>query len=179
VYTFSGKQHPLALLPEVDPCGGGNHGCEHDHFSTEDSCVCRCRRGYLLRPDGKTCKSEYTSNNKGFRKLLCLSAQTTDRKTLKSQEHTQKHLKWLCTHTSTLITHTHAAAIYIVYISAIFTVKNVYIFLHYYYRIVSLFIVNLLWLRSQGKQASHVFWMYVHFKNCDNKIIWIWIFSFL
>jgi len=51
---------------------------------------------------------------------------------------------------------------------------SVYIFLHYY-RIVSLFIVNLLWLRSRGKQASHVFWMYVHLKNCDNKIIWIWI----
>ncbi|KAG7250011.1 hypothetical protein CRUP_014083, partial [Coryphaenoides rupestris] len=40
----------------MDPCGGGNHGCEHDYFSTEDSCVCRCRRGYVLRPDGKTCK---------------------------------------------------------------------------------------------------------------------------
>jgi len=57
----------------------------------------------------------------------------------------------------------------------LFTLYIFQLFLHYYYRIESLFIVNLLWLRSRGKKASHVFWMYVHLKNCDNKRIWIWI----
>lgn len=26
-------------------------------MSTEDACVCKCRKGFTLRPDGKTCKS--------------------------------------------------------------------------------------------------------------------------
>lgn len=27
-------------------------------MNTEDACVCKCRQGFKLRPDGKTCKSE-------------------------------------------------------------------------------------------------------------------------
>ncbi|MGH0115044.1 UNVERIFIED_CONTAM: hypothetical protein FKN15_073181 [Acipenser sinensis] len=41
---------------ETDPCALGNHGCEHECVNTEDSFICRCRAGYTLNPDGKTCK---------------------------------------------------------------------------------------------------------------------------
>ncbi|XP_076137060.1 matrilin-4-like [Alosa pseudoharengus] len=44
------------LCAEIDHCGQGDHGCEHECVDTEDSFVCRCRAGYTLRPDGKTCK---------------------------------------------------------------------------------------------------------------------------
>uniref|UniRef100_A0A3B4XK95 Matrilin 2 n=1 Tax=Seriola lalandi dorsalis TaxID=1841481 RepID=A0A3B4XK95_SERLL len=49
---------PLIRLftAETDHCADGNHGCEQDFMSTEDSCVCKCREGYTLRPDGKTCQ---------------------------------------------------------------------------------------------------------------------------
>ncbi|XP_064196597.1 matrilin-2-like isoform X1 [Anguilla rostrata] len=43
-------------------CGGANlcsvinHRCEHICVSTPTSYVCRCRKGYVLNPDGKTCR---------------------------------------------------------------------------------------------------------------------------
>uniref|UniRef100_A0A8C8J2A2 Matrilin 2 n=1 Tax=Oncorhynchus tshawytscha TaxID=74940 RepID=A0A8C8J2A2_ONCTS len=42
----------------LDPCSLGNHGCEHDCVNTEDSFMCRCREGYKLRPDNRTCQSK-------------------------------------------------------------------------------------------------------------------------
>ena len=50
--------HQTILPAETDHCADGKHGCEHDFMNTEDSCVCKCREGYTLRPDGKTCQSE-------------------------------------------------------------------------------------------------------------------------
>uniref|UniRef100_A0A3P8SF84 Matrilin 2 n=1 Tax=Amphiprion percula TaxID=161767 RepID=A0A3P8SF84_AMPPE len=44
------------LCGEIDYCDLGNHGCEHNCVSVPD-CVCKCRKGYTLRPDGKTCKN--------------------------------------------------------------------------------------------------------------------------
>lgn len=44
--------------PEIDHCADGTHGCEQEFMNTDDSCVCKCRKGYTLRPDGKTCKSK-------------------------------------------------------------------------------------------------------------------------
>lgn len=45
----------------MDPCADGTHGCQQDFESVEDACVCRCRAGFTLRADGKTCKSESTN----------------------------------------------------------------------------------------------------------------------
>ncbi|KAI3361483.1 hypothetical protein L3Q82_013631, partial [Scortum barcoo] len=42
--------------PEIDHCADGTHGCEQEFMNTEDACVCKCRNGFTLRPDGKTCK---------------------------------------------------------------------------------------------------------------------------
>ncbi|KAK0131866.1 Matrilin-2 [Merluccius polli] len=43
-------------FPDLDRCADGKHGCEQECVSTQDSCVCKCRNGFTLRPDGKTCK---------------------------------------------------------------------------------------------------------------------------
>uniref|UniRef100_A0A3B5MK58 VWFA domain-containing protein n=1 Tax=Xiphophorus couchianus TaxID=32473 RepID=A0A3B5MK58_9TELE len=54
-----GTNHTVLHLNDqfVDPCADGSHGCEQEFVSAGDSCVCRCRKGFTLRPDGKTCKS--------------------------------------------------------------------------------------------------------------------------
>lgn len=43
-------------FPELDSCALGDHGCEHSCVSNEDSFVCQCFEGYILREDGKTCR---------------------------------------------------------------------------------------------------------------------------
>lgn len=50
--------HDEIILAEIDHCADGTHGCEQEFMNTEDACVCKCRQGFKLRPDGKTCKSE-------------------------------------------------------------------------------------------------------------------------
>uniref|UniRef100_A0A3P9JVC7 Matrilin 2 n=1 Tax=Oryzias latipes TaxID=8090 RepID=A0A3P9JVC7_ORYLA len=42
------------LCGGIDYCDLGIHGCEHSCISLPD-CVCKCRKGFTLRPDGKTC----------------------------------------------------------------------------------------------------------------------------
>lgn len=44
---------------ELDACALGDHGCEHSCVSSGDSFVCQCFEGYLLRADGKTCRSKF------------------------------------------------------------------------------------------------------------------------
>ncbi|XP_018117857.1 matrilin-3 [Xenopus laevis] len=39
----------------VDVCSMGRHDCEHICVSTRDSYFCKCRDGYTLNPDKKTC----------------------------------------------------------------------------------------------------------------------------
>ncbi|XP_072263598.1 matrilin-3 [Pyxicephalus adspersus] len=39
----------------VDFCAYGRHDCEHICVSTPTSYLCRCRDGYILNPDKKTC----------------------------------------------------------------------------------------------------------------------------
>ncbi|OCT79016.1 hypothetical protein XELAEV_18030112mg [Xenopus laevis] len=39
----------------VDVCSMGRHDCEHICVSTADSYFCKCRDGYTLNPDKKTC----------------------------------------------------------------------------------------------------------------------------
>ena len=53
----------VSLFPlgfsELDPCALGKHGCEHACVSSGDSFVCQCFEGYILREDGKTCRSKF------------------------------------------------------------------------------------------------------------------------
>lgn len=49
---------PLGFL-ELDACALGDHGCEHSCVSSEDTFVCQCFEGYILREDGKTCRSKF------------------------------------------------------------------------------------------------------------------------
>lgn len=46
-------------FPELDSCAVGDHGCEHSCVSSGDSFVCQCFEGYILREDGKTCRSKF------------------------------------------------------------------------------------------------------------------------
>uniref|UniRef100_A0A672GQ46 Matrilin 2 n=1 Tax=Salarias fasciatus TaxID=181472 RepID=A0A672GQ46_SALFA len=39
-------------------CEVVDHQCQHICVSSPDSCVCKCREGFTLRPDGKTSESE-------------------------------------------------------------------------------------------------------------------------
>lgn len=48
----------LKLSSEIDHCADGTHGCEQEFMNTEDACACKCRQGFTLRPDGKTCESK-------------------------------------------------------------------------------------------------------------------------
>lgn len=48
----------LKLSLEIDHCADGTHGCEQEFMNTEVGCVCKCRQGFILRPDGKTCESK-------------------------------------------------------------------------------------------------------------------------
>uniref|UniRef100_A0A3B4BDE2 VWFA domain-containing protein n=1 Tax=Periophthalmus magnuspinnatus TaxID=409849 RepID=A0A3B4BDE2_9GOBI len=47
----------FGFLVEIDHCAGGTYGCEQEFENTENSCVCKCKKGYKLRADGKTCQS--------------------------------------------------------------------------------------------------------------------------
>ncbi|XP_039592668.1 matrilin-2-like [Polypterus senegalus] len=40
-----------------DLCGSINHQCSHLCINIPGSYVCRCRKGYILNPDGKTCSA--------------------------------------------------------------------------------------------------------------------------
>ncbi|XP_078397378.1 matrilin-1-like [Cetorhinus maximus] len=46
----------LQCVFRIDFCVQAGHNCEHYCVSTEDSYLCRCRKGYILNPDGKTCQ---------------------------------------------------------------------------------------------------------------------------
>uniref|UniRef100_A0A8D0GG69 Matrilin 4 n=1 Tax=Sphenodon punctatus TaxID=8508 RepID=A0A8D0GG69_SPHPU len=43
------------LSAAIDACADGKHGCEHQCISSEGSYTCRCRTGYFLNQDEKTC----------------------------------------------------------------------------------------------------------------------------
>uniref|UniRef100_A0A8B9JRP7 Matrilin 2 n=1 Tax=Astyanax mexicanus TaxID=7994 RepID=A0A8B9JRP7_ASTMX len=46
------------LCTDMDPCLVVDHQCEHNCVSTGASYVCRCRKGFILQPDGKSCQGE-------------------------------------------------------------------------------------------------------------------------
>lgn len=45
------------LFSGADPCTLG-HDCQHICVKSDDSYICRCREGYTLNPDKKTCSSK-------------------------------------------------------------------------------------------------------------------------
>ncbi|XP_039605717.1 matrilin-3-like [Polypterus senegalus] len=45
-------------VTSFDPCAAGNHDCEQICVSTASSYYCRCRDGFFLNPDKKTCSKE-------------------------------------------------------------------------------------------------------------------------
>ncbi|XP_031432397.1 matrilin-2 isoform X2 [Clupea harengus] len=42
----------------ADLCSGVDHQCDHICVSAPTSYMCKCRKGYILNPDGKTCREE-------------------------------------------------------------------------------------------------------------------------
>uniref|UniRef100_A0A8B9R8W4 Matrilin 2 n=1 Tax=Astyanax mexicanus TaxID=7994 RepID=A0A8B9R8W4_ASTMX len=48
------------LCTDMDPCLVVDHQCEHNCVSTGASYVCRCRKGFILQPDGKSCQEQAT-----------------------------------------------------------------------------------------------------------------------
>ncbi|KAG7470039.1 hypothetical protein MATL_G00135470 [Megalops atlanticus] len=46
------------LCTGTDLCSVVDHRCQHICVSTPTSYLCRCRKGYILNPDGKTCRAE-------------------------------------------------------------------------------------------------------------------------
>lgn len=46
----------LLLSPVIDYCSFGNHSCQHECVSIPNGHYCRCRSGFTLQPDGKSCR---------------------------------------------------------------------------------------------------------------------------
>ncbi|POI28045.1 hypothetical protein CIB84_008205, partial [Bambusicola thoracicus] len=42
----------------IDYCSFGNHSCQHDCVSIPAGHRCRCREGFMLQHDGKSCRGE-------------------------------------------------------------------------------------------------------------------------
>lgn len=49
----------IKLFPGKNVCKSVNHGCEHVCVNADNSYICKCREGFVLREDGKTCRSEW------------------------------------------------------------------------------------------------------------------------
>lgn len=46
------------LLPEIDECATGTHGCEQICINTMGGYKCDCKLGYELHSDGKKCEGQ-------------------------------------------------------------------------------------------------------------------------
>lgn len=47
------------ILLDLDECSQSPKPCNFLCKNTEGSYLCSCPRGYVLQPDGKTCKGEF------------------------------------------------------------------------------------------------------------------------
>uniref|UniRef100_A0A663ESH6 Matrilin 4 n=1 Tax=Aquila chrysaetos chrysaetos TaxID=223781 RepID=A0A663ESH6_AQUCH len=47
----------LLLSPVIDYCSFGNHSCQHECVSIPNGHYCRCRSGFTLQPDSKSCRA--------------------------------------------------------------------------------------------------------------------------
>lgn len=45
----------------IDACADGRHGCQHHCVSAHGSYSCRCRPGYYLNQDKRSCTSKFFS----------------------------------------------------------------------------------------------------------------------
>lgn len=54
------------LFSDKDLCKSVSHGCEHVCVNSGDSYICKCHDGFLLREDGKTCRSKQHKNLIGW-----------------------------------------------------------------------------------------------------------------
>lgn len=63
---------------DKDVCKSVAHGCEHICVNNDDSYICKCQEGYVLKEDQKTCRSKYILFRKHlfawFLKLLDLTS---------------------------------------------------------------------------------------------------------
>ncbi|NXD75255.1 MATN4 protein, partial [Halcyon senegalensis] len=48
---------PLLLSPVIDYCSFGNHSCQHECVSIPHGHYCRCRSGFTLQPDARSCRA--------------------------------------------------------------------------------------------------------------------------
>lgn len=55
----------LLLSPVIDYCSFGNHSCQHECVSIPSGHRCRCHRGFMLQPDGSSCRGESRGMHKG------------------------------------------------------------------------------------------------------------------
>ncbi|KAI4880440.1 hypothetical protein NFI96_000305 [Prochilodus magdalenae] len=46
------------LCTGIDFCDLGNHGCEHNCINTPESYMCKCKKGFILNMDGKSCSKK-------------------------------------------------------------------------------------------------------------------------
>lgn len=46
------------MLPEIDECATGTHGCEQICINTMGGYQCDCKLGYELHSDGKKCEGQ-------------------------------------------------------------------------------------------------------------------------
>lgn len=60
----------VKLFPGKNVCKSVNHGCEHICVSADNSYICKCREGFILREDGKTCRSEWPVSIRHF--YMCI-----------------------------------------------------------------------------------------------------------
>ena len=51
-----------SLVPDVNECAGGSHGCQHTCTNTAGSYTCRCRTGYSLSGNGRSCIGKRNSH---------------------------------------------------------------------------------------------------------------------
>nr|XP_060140934.1 matrilin-4 isoform X2 [Globicephala melas] len=56
-----GLQFQRRLCP-IDHCSFGNHSCQHECVGTFGGPRCRCRAGYNLLPDGRSCQAQDLCN---------------------------------------------------------------------------------------------------------------------
>lgn len=48
----------LTSSPAIDLCAEGTHGCEHHCISSPGSYFCRCRAGFVLQQDQRSCRGK-------------------------------------------------------------------------------------------------------------------------
>jgi integrin beta 2 len=44
------------MITDIDECSERNGGCELLCINSPGSFACGCQQGYILQPDGRTCK---------------------------------------------------------------------------------------------------------------------------